>query len=118
MINYSEWGSLSVYGAIGGLAMSRSDVLRDQHKQLAGVGTLGFGWGPTSWISFKVQLNGNTSLYSDSSLDEISKNAVMIMFGGALRLPGEYLLDIGVAEDISVATAPDVSFHLGLSKRF
>jgi hypothetical protein len=98
--------------------MTRSDLLRDQHKPLAGVGTFGFGWGPASWISFKVQLNGNTALYRDSSLDEISKSAVMIMFGGALRFPEEYLLDIGVAEDISVGTAPDVSFHLGLSKRF
>ena len=118
MINYSEWGSLSMYGSVGALAMSRSDVLRDQQKQFAGVGTVGFGWGPASWISFKVQLNGNTSLYSNSSLDEISKNAVMIIFGGALRFPGEFLLDIGVAEDLSVGTAPDVSFHLGLSKRF
>ncbi|MFZ4855286.1 MAG: DUF3187 family protein [Desulfuromonadaceae bacterium] len=118
MINYSEWGSLSLYGSAGALAMSRSDILRDQHKQLAGVGTLGFGWGPASWISFKAQLHGNTALYSDSSLDEVSKNAMMIMFGGALRFPGNYLLDIGVAEDLSVGTAPDVSFHLGLSKQF
>ena len=118
MSNYSEWGSLSVYGSVGALAMSRSDVLRDQHKPLAGVGTVGLGWGPTSWLSFKAQLNGNTSLYSDSSLDEISKSPVMIIFGGALRFPGEYLLDIGIAEDLSVNTAPDVSFHLGLRKQF
>ncbi len=118
MINYSEWGSLGLFGSVGALAMSRSDVLRDQHKPLAGVGTVGFGWGPASWISFKAQLNGTTSLYRDSSLDEISKSAVMIMFGGALRFPGDYILDIGVAEDLSVGTAPDVSFHLGLSKRF
>lgn len=118
MSNYSEWGSLSVYGSAGALAMSRSDILSDQHKRLAGVGTVGFGWGPASWISFKAQLNGNTSIYKDSSRAEISNTAVMIIFGGALRFPGEYLLDIGVAEDVSVATAPDVSFHLGLSKRF
>lgn len=116
--SYGEWGSLGVYGSVGGLAMSRSDVLSDQHNPLAGVGTLGFGWGPASWISFKVQLNGNTPLYRDSSLDEISKSALLLIFGGALRFPGEYLLDIGVAEDVAVATAPDVSFHLGLSKRF
>lgn len=115
---YSEWGSLGVYGSVGGIAMSRSDVLRDQHNPLAGFGTLGFGWGPASWISFKAQLNGNTSLYRDSSLHELSKSPLLLVLGGALRLPGEYLLDIGVAEDVAVATAPDVSFHLGLSKRF
>ncbi len=118
MINYSEWGSLGVYGSAGGLAMSGSDVLRDQHNPLAAVGTLGFGWGPASWISFKVQLNGNTPLYRDSSLGELSKSPLLLILGGALTLPGEYLLDIGVSEDVAVTTAPDVSFHLGLSKRY
>lgn len=118
MLKDSEWGSLGVYGSVGGLAMSRSDVLRDQHNPLAGVGTFGFGWGPASWISFKVQLNGTTPLYRGSSLSEISKSSLLLLFGGALKLPGEYLLDIGVAEDVAVTTAPDVSFHLGLSKRF
>jgi hypothetical protein len=98
--------------------MSRGDVLSDQHKPVAGVGTLGFGWGPTSWISFKIQLNGNTSLYRGSSLDELSTTALVLVSGGAIQFPGGYLLDIAVSEDVAVATAPDVSFHLGLSKRF
>lgn len=118
MVDYSEWGSLGVYGSVGALAMTQGDILRDQHKSRAAVGTAGLGWGPASWISFKAQLNGNTPLYRGSSLDEISKNALMVMFGGSLKFPGEYLLDLGVAEDLSVGTAPDVSFHLGLSKRF
>ena len=118
MIRYSEWGSLGVFGSIGGLAMSGSDVLRDQHNPLAGVGTFGFGWGPISWISFKVQLNGTTPLYRDSSLDELTKSQLLLISGGTVRFPGDYLLDIGVAEDVAVDTAPDVSFHLGLSKRF
>lgn len=114
----SEWGTLGMFGSAGALAMSGSDVLRDQHNHIAGVAMLGFGWGPASWISFKVQLNGNTPLYRDSALAEVSKSSLMLVMGGALRFPGEYLLDIGVAEDVAVATAPDVSFHLGLSKRF
>ena len=118
MTHYREWGSLGIYGSAGVLVMSKGDVLRDQHNQLAGGGTLGFGWGPTSWISFKVQLNGNTPLYRNSSLPELSKSPMMLILGGALKLPKEYLLDIGVAEDVAVASAPDVSFHLGLSKRF
>jgi len=117
-VGYGEWGSLGVYGSVGALAMTRSAVLRDQHNPLAGLGTLGVGWGPASWISFKVQLNGSTPLYHGSSLDELAKSPLLLVLGGALRFPGEYLLDIGVSEDVAVATAPDVSFHLGLSKRF
>lgn len=116
--NYSDWGSLGVYGSAGALAMSKGDVLRDQHKTLAGFGTFGLGWGPASWISLKVQLNANTPMYRDSSLDELAKNSLLLVIGGDLRLPGDYLLDIGVAEDLVVGSAPDVSFHLGLSKMF
>lgn len=118
MNRHSEWGALGVYASAGALAMSKGDVLPDQHNRFAGVGTLGFGWGPASWISFKVQLSGSTPLYRDSSLDELSKSPLLLISGGTLRFPGEYLLDIGVAEDVAVATAPDVSFHLGLSKQF
>lgn len=116
--NYSNWGSLGVYGSAGALVMSKGDVLRDQHKTLAGFGTFGLGWGPASWISFKVQLNANTPMYRDSSLDELAKNSLLLVLGGDLRFPGDYLLDIGVAEDVVVGSAPDVSFHLGLSKMF
>lgn len=118
MINYSEWGSLGLFGSVGGLVMSDGDVLRDQRNNLAGFGTLGLGWGPAPWISFKLQLNGNTALYHGSSLDELSANWLVLVSGGALKLPGGYLLDIGVSEDLAVGTASDVSFHLGLSKKF
>jgi len=63
-------------------------------------------------------VNANTALYNDSDLAELSSTALMLVMGGALQLPAGYQLDIGVSEDIAVATAPDVAFHLGLSKVF
>lgn len=116
--SFTEWGSLGLFGSLGGMALSDGDVLADQQNNLAGSGTLGVGWGPTDWISFKLQLNWNTPLYRRSSLDELSATSLMLVSGGALKLPGDYLLDIGVSEDLAVAAAPDVAFHLGLSKRF
>ena len=118
MNNFTEWGSLGLFGSVGGLAMTRGDVLADQQNNLVGFGTLGLGWGPAEWISFKVQFNAHTALYHGSSLVELSHNSLMLVGGGALKLPGDYLLDIGVSEDVAVATAPDVALHLGLSKRF
>jgi hypothetical protein len=118
MNNFTEWGSLALFGSLGGLAMTRGDVLADQQNNLAGFGTLGLGWGPAEWISFKVQFNAHTALYHGSELDELSQASLMLVTGGALKLPQGYLLDIGVSENIFVATAPDVSFHLGLSKQF
>lgn len=118
MNNFTEWGSLGVYGSAGGMVMTRGDVLSDQQKRLVGFGTLGLGWGPAEWISFKFQLNGHTAFYRNSSLTELSDNSLMLVVGGALKLPGDYLLDIGVSEDVAVATAPDVAFHLGVRKQF
>jgi len=118
MINFTEWGSLGLYGSLGGMAMTRGDVLSDQQNNLAGFGTVGIGWGPASWISFKFQLNAHTPLYHGSSLAELSNSSLMLVMGGALKLPGNTLLDIGVSEDVAVATAPDVTFHLGLSRQF
>jgi hypothetical protein len=118
MNNFTEWSSLGVFGSLGGLAMTRGNVLADQQNHVAGFGTLGLGWGPAEWISLKVQLNANTALYHGSSLEELTQTAMMLVGGGTLKLPGDYLLDISVSEDVAVATAPDFAFSLGLSKRF
>ena len=85
---------------------------------IAGFGTVGIGWGPAPWISFKVQLNAATSFFTHSSLTELSHVSMLLMSGGALLLPGNYQLDLAVGEDVAVGTAPDVTFHVGLSKQF
>lgn len=118
MDKYSEFGTIALYGSLGAVVMTNNHILNEQHNPLAGVATLGLGWSPSSWVSFKTQLNGNTALYHDSALAELSTDPVMLIVGGTIKLPNQYLLDIGVSEDLAVATAPDVSFHLGLNKKF
>lgn len=113
----TEWGTLGVFGSAGGMVTSDGSILAGQRENLVALGTAGLGWAPASWIALKVQFNLNTPLFK-SGLTEIGNGAVLLTSGGTLRLPGDYLLDIGVGEDIAVATAPDVTFHLGLSKRF
>jgi uncharacterized protein DUF3187 len=115
---FTDWGTAGFFGSAGVMISGDGKVLTEQQRNLAGFGTLGVGWGPLPWISFKVQLNANTPLYGGSNLFELSKPAVMLVSGGALKFPGDYVLDIGVSEDVSVATAPDVSLHLGLSRQF
>ena len=116
--SYGSWGTLGWYGSVGGLVMTKSDVLREQHNPIVGIGSVGFGWGPASWISFKIQLNGSTPMYRNSSLGYLTESPLLLTFGGALMLPDEYQLDIGVGENVNPAVTPDVSFHLGLSKSF
>jgi len=114
----TEWGTLGVYGAAGGMFSSDGDLLNKQRENLIGFGSAGIGWSPADWIAFKAQLDINTAYYRDSSLDELSTTALMLTIGGTLQLSDNYLLDIGLSEDLAVATAPDVTFHLGLSARF
>lgn len=114
----TEWGTIGLFASAGGIYISTGDILKDQQEHLAAFGTGGIGLAPADWISFKVQCNLTSPFYKQSSLSELGKSTALLTTGGTLKLPGNYLLDIGVGEDIAVATAPDVTFHLGLSKQF
>lgn len=115
---YGTWGTTGLFGSFGVAGMSRGDVLPDQQNRFALFGTFGTGWSPTSWLLFKLQLNGHSPLYHGSNLTELSSSSLMLTSGGTLKLGASYLLDIGVSEDVAVATAPDVAFHLGLRREF
>jgi len=113
----SEEGAFAAWFALGGLAMTRGDILGGQQQPLAAFGRFGLGWSPARFISFKVQVDGNTSLYADSDLDELG-SALVLTLGGSLILPAQLRLDLGVGEDLVVGASPDVVFHLALSRNF
>lgn len=116
--SYGAWGTTGFFGSLGMLAMTRGKVLPDQQNRFALFGTMGAGWSPVTWIALKVQLNGHSPLYHGSDLTELRSSSMMLTTGGALKLGKSYLLDIGVSEDIAVATAPDVAFHIALRREF
>ena len=111
-------GHLTGFGAIGGMVMSAGDVLKSQQRDLAGFGSLGIGWSPLSWLALKVQANGHTSLYQNSSLREINRSSLQLVSGGTLGFGKNTMLDIGVSEDVIVETSPDVVFTLTLRTLF
>lgn len=114
----TEWGTIGVFASAGGMYISPGNILKDQQENFVGFGAGGLGWSPADWISLKVQCNLTSPFYKQTSLDELGKSTALLTTGGTLKLPDNYLLDIGVGEDILVATAPDVTFHLSLSKQF
>lgn len=111
-------GTFGTFGAVGVLAMADSHILAEQHNPVAGLAMAGLGWQAAPWLAFKAQLNGVTSLYRNSTLAEVGSPSLLLITGGTIDLSHGYLLDMGVAEDVAVATAPDVSFHLSLSSSF
>ncbi len=114
----TEYGVLGLFASAGTMLGNDGDILKEQRENIAGFGTVGAGWSPTNWIAFKSQCLISSPLYKDSSLPELGKNSALLTIGGTVRLPHAYMLDIGVSEDIAVSTAPDVTLHVGLTKRF
>ncbi len=113
-----NWGNFTLFGAAGGMILSKGNVLRDQQRNLVGFGTIGCGWSPADWISFKMELPFHSSFYKGSQLNELNSSTIMFLIGGTLYFPRHTSLDIGVSEDLAVSTSPDVALHLALTHRF
>lgn len=111
-------GLWELFGGGGILGMTEGDVLPDQQKNTVAFGSLGAGWQPLAWLTLKVQLDGHTAFYRDSDLVELGSGSVQAVMGGTLHVSEGTALDIGVAEDLAVRTAPDVVFHFALRHRF
>lgn len=110
-------GHLTVYGSAGGTVMSDGDVLEDQQRNLAAFASAGFGWSPADWIALKAQAVWHTAIYR-SELRELGYDTLMGTIGGTLAFTDRTSLDLGVSEDMSVKTAPDVTFNFALHHRF
>ncbi len=113
-----ELGRLSVFGSAGLLLMGDSEVLEEQQRPAVGFGSLGAGWAPRERFGLKLQLNGHSSFYRDSNLNEIDSGSVQLTVGASLGLTPATVLDLAVTEDILVDTAPDVVVHFSLKHTF
>jgi Protein of unknown function (DUF3187) len=111
-------GHATLYSAAGGVYLSPGDLLPDQQRHWVAFGSVGAGWSPWEVISFVVQLDASTPFYHGSSLATLSGNPVGLLMGGALALGEKTRLELGVVEDLTVGTWPDVTFHLGLTHQF
>ena len=103
----------------GGLLVADSgDILSAQRRPLVGTGTLGLAWSAWPWLALQVQLDAHTSLFDGSGLRQIDGASAQLAIGGAVAVAERTRLELAVVEDIAVDTAPDVNFHLLLSRRF
>ncbi len=117
-LSLARTGRIGLYGGAGLLLLTRGQVLPDLQRNLVGFGHLGIGWAPGSRIRLKAQLDGHSSFYSGSSLNELDSATLQLSLGGTLVLSDKTVLDLAVTEDIVVDTAPDVSFLLSLRRNF
>jgi hypothetical protein len=115
---FKSLGHAAIFGALGAMAKTKGDILRDQERSFIGFGSLGAGWSPTKHLVFKVQLSSHTPFYKDSDLVELNAISTLLLMGGTIAFTEKTALDIGVSEDIMINRSPDTSFHLALSTRF
>jgi hypothetical protein len=65
-------------------------------------------WQPVASFDLRVQLDGHTQFYSNSSLVTLG-DAYNIVFGGTIHMSTCSDFDIAMSEDIKVGATPDVS---------
>jgi len=110
--------NLTLFASMGTLWLGKGEILRDKQHQTVGFGSIGLGWTPLERFTFKVQIDGHTAFFDDSHLKQIDSPSAQLAIGGTINLSDNLALDLCVVEDIVVDTAPDVVFHLALTRQF
>ncbi len=81
-------------------------------------GRLGVTWRAVDDLHLTVQVDVHSSPYGASALSPLSDVAVMLGFGGMLRINERLALEIAVTEDDGVRhSAPDIGLHTALRWR-
>jgi len=108
----------TLFGSMGVLYMSDSDVLDDKRSDAAGFGTAGIGFKLSRKIDLKTQVDFHTPFYQDSALTELGDASAQLVLGGTFHLTDRFMVDLALSEDIIVDTSPDVVFHFGFTGYF
>ena len=89
------------------------ELLPDRYERFVWQLSTGLGYFLTRSFELRAQVVSRTANY-DSKIGTLGQNSLWLMFGANIRVASDYLLSVGVAEDIKVRSAPDVSFQLSL----
>ena len=89
------------------------DLLPDRYEQFMFQLSTGLGYYVTPSFELRAQAVSRTANY-DSKIKTLGQNSFWLMLGANIRVTENYLLGLGIAEDIKVRSAPDVSFQLSL----
>lgn len=83
-------------------------------------GMLAMEWFFTKRFSFVAQVSGNTTPYPYSNTNALDNDAYELGLGFNYACKGktDASWHFAITENITAASSPDVSFHIGLSRRF
>ena len=108
-----------LYGAtIGGLVARPPDALSGMGGRFVAFGRLGLTWRPWDRLALTAQVDFNSTPYRRSSLAPLSGPAIVLGFGGRLKIAPGTELEIAIAEDDGWRrSAADFATHAALRLR-
>ena len=102
---------------MGGVSrLGDGDLAELGQQELVYVGHLGLHWPVTDRLILRGQLDAHSDVI-DSEVRQFAQSAVLGTLGGTLALSGRSWLDLGLVEDLTGGSAPDVVFLLTLGAR-
>ena len=115
LASLARW-NLEFHGSAGALAMTQGEILEDFQEPVAGYGTVSVGWQMLEWLQPRLQVDVHSPFFSGTGMTPLDDWAVELVSGATVRLPAGFELDIAVAEDVAVSTAPDVVAHFSIKR--
>ncbi|MGF1643109.1 MAG: DUF3187 family protein [Thiotrichales bacterium] len=109
-----RWRGMLQAGVTG---LAGGDVLPHLQRRVAGSLGAGVAWSFSPRVELRAQVDAATGLYRDSAL-RLLNEVVLLTAGVSVRPNSRWTLDLAVTEDLMVDAAPDVTFQIGLSRRY
>ena len=100
---------------LGGSYLQTGDILPELQRNWVGFGSAYIGWRPFRSFAFKLQMDANTPIYTNSNIDQLTDSVYQLTFGASAELAQSTYLDISVTEDeINPDVSSDVRFQVRL----
>jgi Protein of unknown function (DUF3187) len=110
-------GRWRAYGQAAGTWMDNGDRLTNQQRHFMWSAAAGLSARTVGALVLTAQLDAHTAVFDTDGLDYLGA-AVQLSVGGSYRFASDWLITLGVSEDIGVESAPDVVFLFDLKKTF
>ncbi|MGI9205711.1 MAG: DUF3187 family protein [Woeseiaceae bacterium] len=104
---------LTAHYRASAIRIGEPDLLADRYRDFVGYFGLGAGYAVTENFELLAQAAVRTPLY-DSDIATLGDSAGTLTLGGNFRVFSNYVIGVGVSEDIKVLSAPDVAFQLSI----
>jgi hypothetical protein len=105
----------TAFGQVGGTWLGDGDRMPKQQREWAAFATAGISARAIDNLNLTLQVDGHSALFDADELEFLG-DALMLSFGGTYRFESKWALSLGLTEDISVESAPDVVFLFGLTR--